>query len=373
MNKYFIISFFFLSLTLAYSQSHNVDPLILLDSLNIHYQEVKTGVYEINYRENSTRFLNLNPFNSNINNVFQTDSTIIDLGTIDTSLYSHMYSYNQSVVDLYNGEFDPGIPLIGDVNQNGRNELYGFISANASPEVDYETIVFELDSDNIFRLIKTYPKQTQKARNIVDIDGDGSEELHLLTIIIDTSISAIVHKQTFYKKPAGDSLATVLDFEYVPYYNENSQLNNFTFGDFDNDGITDCAYISFPPGTGHFIIGEYNNYDNQIDSVFGYVLDDYTAGFTIGDLDLDNKQEIIMSDINGIVYLFEVEADNEYSLTWEGSVNTLNAYWHMKTDDIDKNSKPEFWVGGQFFPNSGPPIVRLTCFEIGRASCRERV
>lgn len=363
MNKYFIISLFFLNLTLVYSQSYNVDPLILLDSLNIHYQEQEIGIYKINYRDNSTRFLNLNPFNSNINTVSPADSTIIDLGTIDTSLYSYLFTFNQSVINLYNGQFDPGMPIMGDINQNGCNEFYGFFADNSSPVTEYETRVYELDNNNIFHLIKTYPKQTQKARNIFDIDRDGMEELHLKTLIIDTSTSALVRKQTFFKKPAEDSLATVLDFEYVPYYNENSQLNNFTFGDFDSDSITDCAYISFPPGTGHLIVGEYNSYDNQIDSVFGYVLDDYSAGFTIGDLDLDNKKEIIMSDINGIVYLFEAESDNEYQLTWEGSVNTLNAYWHMKTNDIDKNLKPEFWVGGQFFPNSGPPIARLTCFE----------
>jgi hypothetical protein len=354
-----ILSLIFLNV-LGHSQPHQVEFLSLLDNLNIHYQEKETGIYKINYRDNSARFFDLNPFVSNINNISLTDSTIIDLSMIDTSIYSHLYLYNQSVIGLYNGESDPGIPLMGDVNQNGRNEFYGFDYGDVIPAEYFETLVFELDEYGIFRIIKKYPLNTTTARNIFDVDRDGSKELHLLTIIIDTSV---IHKQSFYKKPSEDSLATVLDFEYVPYYNENSQLNDFTFGDFDSDTITDCAYISFPPGTGHFIVGEYNNYDNQIDSVFGYVLDDYTAGFTIGDLDLDNKQEIIMSDINGIVYLLEAESDNEYLLTWEGNVNTLNAYWHMKTDDIDKNLKPEFWVGGQFFPNNGPPIVRLTCFE----------
>jgi hypothetical protein len=347
----------------CYPQSARDEFLSSMKNLNIQLSLVQSSIFKVIYRDQRTSFFNLSPFSEYITNSIEYDSTIIELGSIDTSLYSTIFTFHQAVPLLYNGDSKPGIPLIGDINKNGNNEFYGLDYGDIIPEEYLETLVFESDEFDTLRLIKRYPHNTSAARNIFDIDKDGDEELHILTIYPDSSIQAFISKQSFYSKPAPESLATILNFDFVPYYNENSQLNDFTLGDFNLDGITDCAYFAFPQGYSQFTIAEYDSSKNNFDSVYAYVFHEYTSGFTIGDFDLDSKTEIVMSDMFGHIYNFENETGDNYRLIWEGSANTFNAYRQMKTNDIDKNGKPEFWVGGQFFQDNGSPIVRITCFE----------
>src|SRR3989304_8232270 len=79
------------------------------------------------------------------------DSTIIDLRTIDTILYYQKYQFWQEV-PISNRDFD--YIRIGDVNNNGRPELYGmrkFFESDAEPAT-----VYELNNGDIFDMVYQY-------------------------------------------------------------------------------------------------------------------------------------------------------------------------------------------------------------------------
>ena len=87
------------------------------------------------------------------------DSTIIDLTTIDTTLYYQKYKFWQEVL-ISNRKF----PIIGDVNGNGRVELYGF-------EKDYRSDWFEFKFLQKHHFVNDKLEFIDKDGNVVDMDG----------------------------------------------------------------------------------------------------------------------------------------------------------------------------------------------------------
>jgi hypothetical protein len=274
------------------------------------------------------------------------DSTIIDLTTIDTSLYYHKYSFWQEV-PIHNWDFD--FIRIGDVNNNGKPELYG---ARKFFWSDYEPVtVYELNDIRRFDSIYQY-NSVFLIKNIYDIDNDSKLDVHF---------RAATGEQRFYSKENDTSLATQLNFilDYSP-----AQLNNQTLGDFDKDGYTDLLFSRF--STPSIYIFEYNSIINNFDSVYRFDVNEPApwgkGGFSIGDFDLDGKTDIVFSTVRGNVFVIENEEDNQYTNSWQGMVETYNAYRHTRTNDTDKNGKPEFWVmGNAFYENDA--ITRITIFE----------
>ncbi len=278
------------------------------------------------------------------------DSTIIDLTTIDTTLYYQKYSFWQEV-PIHNWDFE--CLRISDVNNNGKPELYGsrkfFIS-------DFEPItVYELNNSEIFEDIFQYDS-VFIARSIYDVDRDGREEV-LLTL---PPLFGIGTQQRFFSKDSDSSLAKTLNFIFnpdLPY-----QLDDPTLEEFDGDQKTDLVFDK----ASNVYIFEYNPIINNFDSVFHFLVPDSidlgVGGYSIGDFDLDGKTDVVFSTIRGKVFVIENEGDNQYSDVWQGSVKSNNAYIHTWTNDMDKNGKPEFWVLADAYYN-GIGTTRITIFE----------
>jgi hypothetical protein len=283
------------------------------------------------------------------------DSTIIDLTTIDTTLYYQKYRFWQEVL-ISNRKF----PIIGDINGNGRVELYGF-------EKDYTTdytsvIAKEMNANGTFSPVWNYNPSTL-ARNIFDVDNDGSLDLHLTSDESDTVIHWAIMKSKIFTKPDDTSLAINLSFEFQAEDSNTVQYNP-RFAMLDGDSRTDYLYLGAPTRK-YLGIYEYNPVTNSLDSVLHYNyagIDDWVEGFAIDDFDNDNIPEIIIGGVYGKVASFESTGDNAYQLIWTGEVPTNNAYMLCSTNDIDRNGKKELWVGGEAFYN-GIPIIRFSCFE----------
>jgi len=147
-------------------------------------------------------------------------------------------------------------------------------------------------------------------------------------------------------------------FDFIFYYTPLGQINDVTFGDFDNNKITDCVFINWPKT----IIGEYMKSQNNFNTLFEYSIQmgDYQSGFAICDFDQDGKIELVFGTTLQNVYVIEAEDTNQYSVIWYGLAATYNAFMITQTNDIDKNGKPEFWIGGQDF---GDGISKFTCYE----------
>ena len=101
---------------------------------DIKVTETQKDILKLEYPNGKVLYKNISDYQPPATNHLQPttysptyDSTIIDLTTIDTTFYYQKYRFWQTVL-ISNRKF----PIIGDINENGRVELYGF-------EKDYTT------------------------------------------------------------------------------------------------------------------------------------------------------------------------------------------------------------------------------------------
>jgi len=238
------------------------------------------------------------------------DSTIIELTTIDTTLYYQMYSFWQEVPV---GNSINNFLLVGDVNNNNFPELYGQTKDYAT---DYSDIViFERDSQDVFNSVYSYDS-TNIARAIYDIDKDGNYEVGLINA---DPFNYPVNQLKIFGKITDTTFASNFLFSFAPI-DTNSQQDDNAFGDWDGDNLKD--QIFHRQGIGLHIF-EYNPQSPNFDSIYFY---DYTpidqefAGFVINDFDQDGKTEIFTGSTHGDVLSIENNGNNSYSPNWLGQV-----------------------------------------------------
>lgn len=331
---------------------------------DIKVTEVEPNIFKLEYPNGKVLYKNIGDYKpTTTNNIQQTfsptfDSTIIDLTTIDTTLYYQKYSFWNEVGV---GTVNTNAPLVGDLNTNRLTEIYGIMK-------DYNTgysnvVVMELKASGGFDSLYNYENTGIARRAIIDVDNDIMEELFLYRFPSDTSYPGSSYP--VFKKTTDTSLATDLSFVFYPFpSSEGTQLDQNTFGDWDGDEFTDQIFIRgcCPPTINLF---EYNPLINNFDSVYQYdfsAIDHFFSGFAIGDINQDGRTEFFAGSVNGKVIAIENCGNNCYNKIWQGSVETNNAYLYAVTNDLDGNGKPEVWIGGDAFYN-GVGITRITIFE----------
>ncbi|MCW9064775.1 MAG: T9SS type A sorting domain-containing protein, partial [Ignavibacteriaceae bacterium] len=349
-NKYFTVLILFLSFILNYSvfaqqNFFNKDAeLHKFVERGGKVELVSPNVYELTYQDGTSRVYN---FNISVNqNNFQDgfENTIINVWEIDTTLYEHKFRFWQKV-DIVNAY--EGIVFVEDLNLNKRLELYGYSEENYP--FNGPVVIFEQNGQGTFNKIFTYDSNTVFVQGVGDVDSDGKKEIHLRT---NDTLNG-----KFYKSDSLGLLPTTFDFIFYYYPN---QIQDEIFNDFDKNKITDCAFVD-GSNPSKVVISEYRNNLNNFTSRFEMTTEgDVPSGFAVGDFDQDSKNEIVFSTVLQKVYVVEVVDTNQYSLVWQGSAPTYNAYMITATNDIDGNGKPEFWVGGQDF-NTG--ISTFWCYE----------
>jgi len=304
-------------------------------------EEISPNIYRLTYVDGTQRVINFNPSPHQNNYTKDFDNTIINVGEIDTTLYADKFKYWQSV-NLVNG-IETTVP-IEDINQNGQLELYGMNRYTFPPGA--QAGIVEQDSQHIFHTVYNYDPTSIFVQGVGDVNSDGIKEVYLRTR--DTL------NGKFYKTDSLGALPTTFDFIF--YYYTTAQINDITFGDFDQNGVTDCSFIDWP----NIYIATYDGSINNFYEVFEYNLNDYSSGFAVNDFDRDGKTELVLGTSLQQVYVVEAMGSNQYSLVWQGLAPSVNAYMVTSTNDIDGNGKDEFWIGGQDF-NEG--ISRFWCYE----------
>ena len=345
-----------------FSQQSREEKLEQLKSRTDMVTEVEKDILKIEYPHGKVLYKNIGNYIPDTENRVTYsptfDSTIIDLRTIDTTLYYLKYSFWQEV-GIGTDHTKP--PLIGDINNNTLPEIYGQIKdyTDINPG---DNVIMEMNSQGIFYSVHSYDS-TSVARAIYDINKDGMNELLLHRFPPDTNYPG--HSWLFFTQPTDTSLATDLSFVFFPFTDPSqNQINNNTFGDWDGDGLTDQIF-----GRGccpnSIFIYEYNPLANDFDSVYYYDPSQFSfffSGFAIGDINQNGKTEFLAGSVNGKVIAIENCGNNCYNFIWQGSVETNNAYLYAVTNDLDGNGKPEVWIGGHHFWD-GEAITRITIFE----------
>lgn len=333
----------------------------LINRKDIKVTEVEKDILKLEYPNGKVIYENIGEYKYLVSNTQHLeysptyDSTIIDLTTIDTTLYYHKYSFWQEV-NIGSPYTAP--PLIGDVNGDNMPEIYGMMKDYDSEGSD--VIIMEMNNQGRFDSVFNYDS-TNNPRTIYDIDKNGKQEVPLRRYPSDTLYSG--HSWLFFTQPKDTLLATDLSFIFYPFP-ENNQLDQNSFGDWDGDEYTDQIFIRgcCPPTINLF---EYNPVINNFDSVYQYdfsTIDHFFSGFAIGDINKNGKTEFFAGSVNGKVISIENCGNNCYDHIWQGFVETYNAYLYAVTNDLDGNGKQEVWIGGYHFQD-GEEITRLTIFE----------
>ena len=357
--RFFIVVFICLLVisSLTFSQSLFPDRNEKLQQLgsrkDIKITEIEKGIYKLQYPNSKTLIKNTNdyklPTDAKINYSLTYDSTIIDLRTIDTTLYYQKYSFWQEV-PLGSLDYEP---MIGDINNNGMPEIYGQQYNSDTSRIT----VSEMDSNGNFNNVYYYDS-VQIVKSIYDIYKNGGKELQLGSNGILEQYPG--NSYLFYKKQTDSSLATQLSFIF---YRVGGQQENNYFGDWDGDDYTDWIFVDVISVLPSINIYEFNPSINYFDSVYSYGIgNNHYGGFAIGDFDQDEKTEFLGGSIQGDVVAIENNGNNNYGVIWNGSVETYNAYLATQTNDLDKNGRDEIWIAGDAFYN-GVPKTRITLLE----------
>lgn len=362
MKSIFIFSLLIIINNFLFAQYNREEKLQQLkNKTDVKVIEIEKDILKLEYPDGKVMYENIGEYipssHKNITYSPTYDSTIIDLNTIDTTLFYPKYSFSQEVKV---GTVNPRAPLVADINNNNLPEIYGVMKDYSSGYSD--VLVMEMNSKGIFNSVYSYDSTSSSNNSLVyDIDKDGWEELFLYRFPSDINYPG--QSYLFFKKQSDSLLATELSFVFYPFPEENGpQLNKNTFGDWDGDKFTDQIFIN----NGWSInVYEYNPLINNFDSVFYYDLllyDIYFGGFVIGDFNQNGKTEFFSGSTNGTILMIENCGNNCYSLKWQGKVETNNAYLYASTNDLDSNGKPEVWIGGYHFQD-GIGITRVTIFE----------
>ena len=320
--------------------------------------EIEPGIFQITFSDGHSLIKNVNDlktYTHKLNYSPNFDSTLINLITLDTIPFYRKYSYWQ---ELNVGTDNTKPPLVTDINNNGRPEIYGQIKSYASENSD--NIIMEKNTQGSFDSVYSYDS-TSIARAAYDINRDGYTEVLLHRFPPDTNFQGM--QWPIFSQTSDTSLATELSLIFYPFDTYNNQLNNNTFGDWDGDDITDQIFIRHFPMS--FYVYEFDTLNNNFDSVYFYDLSQnglYFAGFAIGDFNQNGKTEFWEGGVNGEVEVIENCGDNCYRPIYSGFVETNNAYLYAATNDIDGNGKPEVWIGGDYFDN-GIGYTRIIIFE----------
>jgi len=340
-KKYLILMMLFLFYFSLNAQSFK-DSLLsnIFNDPELKVEKINEELIRITYPDGVQRIINIAEKEGN---KLKEDIgyTYINLPEVDTLKYYWKFKHWQKLLFT---ETSFNSIMTADVNVNGMIELYGRQYYDTQPR---PTVIFEKNSDGMFEHVYTYPDSLIHIHNIYDIDGDGELEVQMQ----DKEINRFF--DLFYEKPHPDSFATKFKLKYPV-----SSIYYPKLGNFDGDSLTDMIYIK-PSDWIYF--AEYNPLLNNFNIVTSFRDSLHPAnnwlGFAVGDFDNDGFTEFVTGDVFGFVRIKENAGNNVYVNTWQGTVNTFNAYKFAQTKDIDGNGKPEFWIKGS------AEVTKITIFE----------
>ncbi len=361
MGKVLILISYILVFT-GFAPAHEYKPY---DTFNKEYElrkfvnqggkveEVSPDVYKLTNRVGESRTFYLDSKENVIKNSQPADTTIINIWEIDTTKFAGMFTFWQKV-DVANISFWLPQP-VEDLNDNGRPELYGYTN---TADLAGPVKIFERNLNGIYQNIFSYDTLTAFVKGIADMNGDGNKEI-LLAKYGDGGLTYIWN-YAIYTSDSTSELPITFDFTF---YLDTLQIDNMAFGDWNDNGITDCAYTTDSGwDTTRFAIAEFRDSIHNFAEVFRFasVFESDLSGFAIDDFDQDGKIELVSSSGPGNVFVIENNDENEYSIVSQFPFPVPNTYMQTATKDIDGNGKPEFWIGGQDFEEG---ITVYQCYE----------
>lgn len=285
---------------------------------------------------------------------------VIDVRTIDTSLYSSKFHYLSSFkAGMETDDFE----LVAyDFNKNGKNEVILSNQDYRNPFAEQWGVgIYEMGSGSTMEKIYQFPDSLILGGLAYgDMNNDGKMEVVFQPTIKDSAFTF------FYSQSANDQLPSKY-FGQFDSAGPHERLRQPRLRNVDDDPDLELIYYTehFPPYplSGRFNeIVKYNTSKNKFEIAYSYKLPTYTAGFSFDDFDMDGKPNFATGSIDGSLFIYEHETGNNYSVIRIDSLPTKNAYLTAFTNDLDGNGKPELWIGGDFYDNE-IGYTRLIAYE----------
>src|SRR5690606_20541514 len=171
MSKIFVCCLIFVLSSTFFAQQSKEEKLQQLKNReDVKVTEVEKEILKLEYPNGKVVYKNIREYKYPESDIQQQvysptfDSTIIDLTTIDTTLYSYKYKYRHAV-PLASLHYEP---MIGDINDNELPEIYGQQYNSDTSRIT----VSEMNSNRIFNNVY-YNDSAQIVKSIYDIDKDG--------------------------------------------------------------------------------------------------------------------------------------------------------------------------------------------------------
>ncbi len=273
-------------------------------------------------------------FNPSVN------TQVIDLTTIDTSLYNQRFKRWKIYPIGGNSGYQM---LIGDFNNNGLIDLAGTYKIEQNFQL-VKAAVGEIQPDSSMIIQWIFTDSAELCLGATDVDNDGFVELNFRD----------GQKFYNYEAPASGSFPTVLNLRHR-MWDLGGAVGYERFNYLDEDSLIDVLFKgddSLSPPCEKLYVAEYDPANNHFVEVYDTCPPHWgTSGFSIGDFDLDGRMEFATGQVHGYFYIIEASGDNQYDIILQDTISASNAYLTGETNDIDGNGKSEFFMGGSSYWN----------------------
>ena len=341
-------------IVLTYPQSNTLDEFKKIYGIEVNLRQDST--IEVIDKKNNERYLkNISTFPDREN---PTEANLIlELDTVNLSYYDNLYR-SWGKIEAWN----PGTKyIVLDSNGNNKNEIYAQHLTITLGEAYSVFRIYERIYDSLYTIIYESPDSNIGIiYDVGDITYDG---------LLDLSCRGGENSMRFFKQESINNLIIESNFIYNPFPPQY-QHNTPTFYDIDSDGNLEIIYF-LDAGDGDSVwaysnhIAKYNPQINNYELIYHHrpLPDFYTYGISTGDFDQDAKGNFGTGSIYGKFYIYEYVQGNQFTVEFEDTLQTYNAYLTTFTDDMDGNGKPEIWIGGDFNSSLYGGVTRVYAFE----------
>lgn len=220
-----------------------------------------------------------------------------------------------------------GIVSIKDLDGNGKLEIIGL---EIGPNSNSNPLIYEKENDK-FLMTASLEHSVSRIWTTADTDNDGLVELLCnerdTTFLLEQSkIGEYPNKKIWNFQGIWGGIIVDADLDGIPeIYSRHDASNSIWVHEHLNN-------------SNYKLVAKLENTTEGINTI--------GTRFASGDHDGDGRIEIVAGDVDGDIYIYENNSDNQYELSWSSKINE-GIPQLFASGDLDGDRKPEFVIGSK--------------------------